>query len=465
MIIYLFVIFLLIARHTSSFVSTVFHGTSHLTVCTLLLLFLPIGLLAQEASEEDYYNPNVLRYDNAVYRPSVKTVQLHRESSPTSEPILKLGDDPQALLLSFDLLEEQASILHYTIIHCKPDWSGPSNLDPFDYIDGFTEDEVMHYEYSNRTYQDYVYYEQVIPGPRMRLTKSGNYLLKVFANGDQNEVILTRRFVVYENLVDIRADILSVNALQWLNTHQRLDFEINYAGLGSRRLLLGNDFTVTILQNGRWDNAIQNLQATTWLNNRLIFRSVEKQVFEAGNEFRYVDFRDLRKRSERVRDIQEKEDGQHLFVSLDRVRNRRGRSFRVGRRDLNGKFQIGIFDGLLSAKDEDYAHVYFELEMEAPISHGNMYVFGGLTDWQLKPEFQMHYNPQKKSYQTSAYLKQGYYDYLYVIKADGEEQLITEVVEGNFFATENNYYLLVYYHPFESRYARLVGLEVISTFR
>ncbi len=445
---------------------TIFHRTSHLVQtrhALSLLLFLPSLLFAQES--DDYYNPQQLQYENAVYRPTVKTVQLHRESSPTSEAVLRLQDDPESLLLSFDLLEEHAEILSYTIIHCKADWSGPSDLDPFDYIDGFNQDDIMHYEFSNRTKQDYVYYEQFIPGPRMRLTKSGNYLIKVFANGDLDEVILTRRFIVYENRVDINVDVLAVNALQLMNTHQRLNFAINYAGLGANRLLLASDFTVNVLQNGRWDNAIENLQPTTWQNNRLLFNSVQRQVFEAGNEFRYFDFRSLRQRSERVRGIEEVDDTNHLYVSLDKVRSKRGRSFRVGRRDLNGKFQIGIFDGLLSARDEDYAQVHFELEMEKPISFGNIYVFGALTDWQLKPEFQLHYNRQKKSYQTSAYLKQGYYDYMYVIKEDGNDKLITNIVEGNFFATENDYYLLVYYHPFDSRYARLVGIEVINTFR
>jgi hypothetical protein len=74
-------------------------------------------------------------------------------------------------------------------------------------------------------------------------------------------------------------------------------------------------------------------------------------------------------------------------------------------------------------------------------------------------------------------LKQGFYNYAYGLMpaADGkptsrnEEEPRKEVqpdfslTEGNFFETENNYLILLYYHPFGARYDQVVGFVQFST--
>jgi hypothetical protein len=55
-------------------------------------------------------------------------------------------------------------------------------------------------------------------------------------------------------------------------------------------------------------------------------------------------------------------------------------------------------------------------------------------------------------------LKQGFYNYKYVV-VDGDTGLIDEgAISGNFYETENNYKVLVYYRDLGARFDRIIGL-------
>ena len=57
-----------------------------------------------------------------------------------------------------------------------------------------------------------VLYAYEIPNFNMQITKSGNYLLKVF-DYDKGHLILTRRFCVTENIVNINVTELVFHEL------------------------------------------------------------------------------------------------------------------------------------------------------------------------------------------------------------------------------------------------------------
>ena len=69
----------------------------------------------------------------------------------------------------------------------------------------------------------------------------------------------------------------------------------------------------------------------------------------------------------------------------------------------------------------------------------------------------MVYNPEAEVYQTSFKLKQGFYNYKYVV-VDDKGTLDEGAISGNFYQTENNYKVLVYYRDLGARFDRLIGL-------
>ncbi len=417
---------------------------------------------AQTNDSIDYYNPMRLQYDNAVYQSNIKTISLHRHNEALSIPIIPLNGGIQ-LALSFDELGDENDNYSYTLIHCTANWEA-SDIDPFDYIDGFTRYDISDYEYSVNTTQTYTHYRLLFPNNEMRLTKSGNYLLKVYRNDDEEALVLTRRFMVYENKLLIESRLMSANAHNFTRTHHRIDFSIGYNGMPIVNPLA--ELQVIILQNGRWDNALRDIEPT-FLKNKVAIYSSNTIAFEAGNEFRFFDCRSFQQRSERVRKIIES-DSNHVYLAPDisRKKTANNHMMRVNFIDKNGQFFIGNADAsLFKVIDSDYALVHFSLNRQSPIKNGNIYVFGALSNWQLQDDFQMKYVPQNQAYEAQIYLKQGHYDYLYAATLDGTTNIDTERFEGNYLHTENDYYILVYHKVFSDRYDRLIGVQHINSDR
>ncbi len=74
--------------------------------------------------------------------------------------------------------------------------------------------------------------------------------------------------------------------------------------------------------------------------------------------------------------------------------------------------------------------------------------------WNLDDENLMRYDSTQQGYTARMLLKQGWYDYEYVLKAPNAP---TYFFEGSRFETENEYEILVYYKPFQPRADMLIG--------
>lgn len=74
----------------------------------------------------------------------------------------------------------------------------------------------------------------------------------------------------------------------------------------------------------------------------------------------------------------------------------------------------------------------------------------------------MTYNYVNKAYETVLYLKQGYYNYQYVLVED-DKKPNAAFIEGSHYETENDYYILVYYQSYSDRYQQLIGYKKINS--
>ena len=106
----------------------------------------------------------------------------------------------------------------------------------------------------------------------------------------------------------------------------------------------------------------------------------------------------------------------------------------------------------------EYVDVLFTLYSPGEMYGEDIYIFGGLSDWEFKPEFKMAYNPAIYAYVGKAKLKQGYYDYIYAAVSQETGEADFEVTEGDWYETENQYTILIYYRPFGSRFDQLIGI-------
>jgi hypothetical protein len=74
----------------------------------------------------------------------------------------------------------------------------------------------------------------------------------------------------------------------------------------------------------------------------------------------------------------------------------------------------------------------------------------------------MEYNVETGAYEKAVMLKQGQYNYQYAFMEKEETRTSLYETEGNFFETENEYTIAVYYRPMGARYDRLIGVKTVS---
>ncbi len=409
-----------------------------LRLTILFLLVSTVKLFAQDSL-----------YNNTVFVDDIRTVILQKNISIYDpQPMIRLGGSEQ-LRLSFDQLKPTNEFYNYSVVHCDHNWK-PSDLLPMDYVSGNLMGEITDYKFSTNTYKQYTHYSLVFPNDEMQLTKSGNYIIKIYRNFDENDVVLTRRFMVLDQQTKLSCNVKSATPSEFRFSHQEVDFEINYEGYAIPNPYL--DLNVTILQNNSWNNAIYELKPLFVNGNVLSFNYEDKNLFPGTNEFRFFDIRSLRFFSNQVTK-KYFDSVQNVVLKPDELKSHLAYTRWI---DYNGKRVIRNRDGVNIVEDGDYAMVHFYLKSKDKSHIGDMYIYGELTDWQLQDRFKMKYWPDYEMYSCSVLLKQSFYDYHYVMK-DREGNIEYSFTEGNHQETENDYTILVYHKNVYYGYDELIG--------
>lgn len=396
--------------------------------------------------------------ENQILDPDLCTVQLNLAGSPLSLPIVNLQTGPGVLMLEFDHLGDQLKDYKYTLTHCNSDWQ-QSELDDNEYMEGFTEDRITSVQNSFNTLSQYTHYTLGLPNRNMRWVRSGNYLLNVF-DTDDDRLVLVRRFMVVEPLWRIDAEFVRTAQVDKLDTHHEIDFTV--VPKSARISMPQNDVKAFILQNGRFDNALGPIKPFITRGDNLVFDYQDQIIFPAGKEFRFFDIRSFDYRGEFVKNIVDKPTYFEVTLRPDESRYDRPVIFRP---DADGRFVIDNQNVNQTLLQCDYATVLFNIKQNLPLEDEDVYVFGELTDWQLKPEFKMKYDEHAQVYWCDAWLKQGRYDYQYLVvdRKTGKPDL--DGFEGNWYATGNQYTILVYFRPFGARFDRLMGAVTLNSAR
>lgn len=408
------------------------------------------------AEPEQLELENRLIYDNHIYQDYIHTVLLHPLGFELGEPIIKLNSQEQ-LLLSFDELGSQYKDYYYTLIHCNADWT-PSDLVDSEYLEGFMETPINNYESSFNTIQHYVHYQANIPSSEMKPLLSGNYLVIVFEEGKREHPILSKRMLLLDEQVSIEANVKRPSSLEQRNYQHEIDFKVLHPGYE-----INNPFgniQAIITQNSRWDNRLDKLQPTFVKTDELIYDYEEENLFDGGNEYRFFDSKSLRYFSERIRNIEFERDTNRIQLHTDTKRSFQRYSNLW--QDINGKRVISVQEGKEAATEADYTLVHFTLPYEHEITHGSLYVFGQISDYGFPETHKMQYNKEAGHYEASIYLKQGFYNYEYVLKKEDGEA-ISRFIEGTHYETRNDYRIFIYHRPNGELYDQLIGLTKISS--
>ena len=401
---------------------------------------------------------NIVENKDLVYDENIHTVLLHPPSDQLLQPVIRLSSTDK-LVLSFDDMSAESYLFRYTFVHCTEDWQ-TSGLDQMDYLDGFFEEDITKYEFSVNAIPPYIHYDLIFPTRDMQIKVSGNYILKVYLDTpDDENVIFTRRFFVLEPLVRIDVDIpYYPKNLEFVRHKQQIDLKLFTPDLFSAEPM--TRINVSIQQNGRWDNIKENLKPTSIMLDQLNYDYRDGIVFEGGNQYRHFDMKSYWYQSMYIKQIISESDGYDVILHTDYSKADKPYSVTP---DINGRKLIKARTGQNTNTEGEYATVEFWLK-QSKIKDADIYLLGALNNWQLDEKSKMRYDSRYNMYKGRLFLKQGYYDYLYVVVPKGKTRGSISYIEGDHWETKNQYSVFVYYREKVPEYDRLVGYLRFNSF-
>lgn len=400
--------------------------------CKIVLLFVATSTLAQTQTE--------------IIPPyNIKTISFI-QSNENVVPIFKLGDGFQ---FQFDDLFGNEANYYFEIVHCDYNWI-PTDIPKTDYMKGFDGQRIQEYENSVNTLQMYSHYKLPIPNQYMQLRISGNYILKIL--NESRDVILSRKFIVYEDLVTVPMQIKRARTANYLDYKHNIEFSIKSQAINFQNPL--KNIKVCLMQNGQLNTAIQNIVPQYTIGNDLIYKYDTQTQFWAGNEFLYFDNSDIRSAGNNISRVDSSSGIYNTNLYTNNARANYPYSLTP---DVNGNFVVRNIGGTKNEIEADYAWVYFSLSAPSFMKNKGIYITGMFNNYSLSPEYKMDFNKEKNTYEKAILIKQGFTNFQYQIADDKGNIDAENAIDGNFWQTENEYILLVYYRENNDRYERVIG--------
>jgi hypothetical protein len=376
---------------------------------------------------------------------NIKSIQLRPLQENNFSSIVPLGT---VLELSFDDLDADSKDYQYKIEHMTHDWQ-KSRLLSSQFIDGFDQNSIINVTNSFGTFQNYTHYAVKIPNVNSIITKSGNYLVSVL--NDDDEVVFSRKLVLYENIAIIGVEVSRSRNTKTINTQQTVEFTINHPNLRINNP--AQEVHVVLLKNENWNKKLTNLKPTFFRQNQLKYTYANKTNFWGGNEYLNFDSKFIRNKSLNVVKIEMKDIFHHyLYPSTYNP----SRSYTYNP-DINGQFVVRTLEAANPNTEADYAMMHFTLYADNPIANKEVYVYGAFNNFKTEEENKLSYNFADNSYQGQILLKQGFYNYTFAT-VNENKTVDTNQINGTFFQTENEYTVIAYYKPFGGLYDRVIGI-------
>ena len=426
----------------------------------LLILFLLCGLASHA------------QYRTRVLHPNVRTLRMRYlsdaldQSKTPQRPFLVLkdgrvdGDEiDNTLEVSFDELSHDVQQYSYRVLHCNRDWT-ESDISSYDYLDGFTSADIISYEHSVNTQQAYTHYTLEFPNSDMQLKASGNYVLQIYQDVNQENVVAEVCFQVVEPKAEVNVNLRHNTDVELSGRYQQLDIDVLTSNLNVHD---AQDVYLVVTQNGRSDNRVVVEKPTFVEPNRLRYVNNKNLIFEGGNEFRRFDSYSTYYAGYNVSRVEYAQGEYHAVLEPDRVRGimalgagNEGLGY-LSDVDADGQWVVNCEKTEYPDTDAEYMWVHFCLPVRQPIVTP-VFVGGDLFYNQYTMANMMQYDAENKCYYLYAYLKQGGYNYMYYTMDNRKMSLLP--LEGSHWQTRNEYAVDVYYRPFGARYDKLVGKKI-----
>ncbi|TAH27508.1 MAG: DUF5103 domain-containing protein [Cytophagales bacterium] len=427
--------------------------------CIILVQIIFVSYNLANTSKLNYPE---LRTEDFIYNNTIKSVNLFTVANPPDIGILEMNKPPQndiaqesPFYLEFDEIGSQPENYYVKILNCNADWT-VSNMNDIQYLEKYNEYPILDRQLSFNTRVGFVHYKILLP----KVLVSGNFLIVVYKNGTPDDIVLTKRFIIFENKLSIKMMPQFPLNMTDRNTGQQIDFNIIY---GQYELInpMAN-VRVVLRQNFRWDNAIYNLKPSFIDENSRILQYQffnRENVFDGSNEFRYFDIRSNRFGGQNVAKVSFDSDKTEVYLAEDFSRNQKPYSFYLD--FMDGRYVINNYESGDRELVPDYVNVTFILNTPI-LNNEDVYVIGSFNNWSANNSSRMSYEPSINKYICKILLKQGQYNYRYATVSKNSKIKNEASIEGSHSITQNKYDVLVYFRPFGAISDRLIGYSSIN---
>ncbi|MBP6385184.1 MAG: DUF5103 domain-containing protein [Pseudarcicella sp.] len=399
-------------------------------------------------------------FKNMVYDKNIKTVQIYPQEqinySPNfslKPPVISLHEN-YPLTLAFDYLSNEFLDFRCKVVHCNANWTS-SSLNEIEFLSEYNDFPIQDFKPSFATKIGYYHYSVSIPKTKV----SGNFIVYVYRNKDENDSVLVKRFQVFENKMRIiQAKVLPSNDPIFRTNCQEVNFGINFAG--HQILNPQKDLKVYIRQNFRDDKMVK-LPEPFMVNNSskiIEYQFFENEnLFQGGNEFRMVDLRSTQIRLKNVAGIRQDEDITKVFVRKDDVYTR---LTYVQSPDFDGMQAIDNYETHRGETEADYIEANFELNSQK-MYDGKVFINGIFNDWQLNEKNEMFFDPISQNYKCQLLLKQGVYNYHFSFQKN-DHSIDEHLIDNSYAQTQNTYEIFVFHQPIGARVQYLLGYQLLT---
>jgi hypothetical protein len=387
-------------------------------------------------------------FKDFCFSSKIKSIQLFKTGDRFSDPVIRLNSDESVTLVFDELIRDDdvEDDYYYTIEHRDAYWK-EENLITYDYMSGFSENDINEVNQSHGTVLSYRNFMLRVPNENVKLKISGNYFIKVFER-NSDKLVLLKGFSIVEPLAAISASMITP-ALE-APCMQHFDLKIAYPSL--KVVDAYRNLKVRVEQNFAAVPGVEALLPSFVQPNNTDYARSDQNTFNGGNEYRAFDIRSLVYNGQGV--------ARHSFDGGYRVElvQDAERSEYLSARDINGRYMIAADNATDPDTQSEYVDVQFSFVPKSPVA-GRIFLFGELTDWSVSDRYELLYIDGV--YRCIVPLKQGFYNYRYVIlDKNGNPDMNT--LEGCFYETENVYNVYVYYRLPEHHYDRLVAFQKIT---
>ncbi len=395
-----------------------------------------------------------------IFDENIKSVVLNKGGWSASLPVIKLNSRDR-LYCSFDDFDDYISNYSYTVVHCDPNWKQTENIQQNEYLSGYYfYDDIRDYSSSFNTLQPYNNYTFVFPNDYINFAYSGNYALIVYKDTPEEPSFIARFYVCEDRTIDILAKTGNSRNPLYKQMKQKVDVTLDCENFHIYDPY--SSLVVLVQQNNRTYNIQSCLKPRNISGNKLIYNYDDVFEFNGNNEFRLADLKTFKFLTRSMYDIQAYDRKYHIVLTPEETFKHRTYTSAV---DLNGSYEIFSQDALTDSNNEaEYGTIYFTLvDPSLPMPNKEVYICGDFNGWDFNEENKMVYNYEKGFYEGELFLKQGYYNYTYIIKDKATNAIDDTEMDGNFFETKNQYNIYVYYIGPGDYHYRLIGLSGVQT--